>query len=190
MSWVVAETLTFPVVTRRVYQNRRVSSKKVRSRRTSIDQLSQLPMNYQRLSVKTKSLSLKSDLDKWYDTPSSPIQRCDSPASMWPCTGYCPPSTSEKEEADVVFLFPFPGNLFKSLLIGPSGFEDIIGSMHGWSAVVGGWWRIIYDNSNNLLSTLLFPWLTSFTRPWSVFWVCEISTWYSPDVSLDSSAYL
>ncbi|GLB42506.1 putative to MEROPS cysteine peptidase family C14 [Lyophyllum shimeji] len=88
------------VVSRHVYQSKRVSSSSVRSRRTSIDQILLSSPDYRKLTIRTQSLSIKSDFEKWYDTPSSPIQRTSSPDSMWPCTGYCPPESPK--EANVI----------------------------------------------------------------------------------------
>ncbi|KAG5640342.1 hypothetical protein DXG03_009143 [Asterophora parasitica] len=88
------------VVSRHVYQSKRVSSSSVNSRTTSIDQLVIAAPDYKKLSIRTKSLSLNSELETWYDSPSSPILRCTSPDSMWPCSGYCPPSSPK--EANVI----------------------------------------------------------------------------------------
>ncbi|KAF5378727.1 hypothetical protein D9615_006873 [Tricholomella constricta] len=88
------------VVSRHVYQSKRVNSSSVKSRRTSIDQILISSPDYRELTIRTKALSMKSELEKWYDTPSSPILRCTSPDSMWPCTGYCPPSSPT--EANVI----------------------------------------------------------------------------------------
>ncbi|KAF9460212.1 caspase domain-containing protein [Collybia nuda] len=91
------------VSSRHVYQTKRINVSSVRSRRTSIDQLLYTSSSdYKKLSIRTKSLSFKSDIEKWYDTPESPIQRCESPASMWPCTGWCPPTSPH--EANVISL--------------------------------------------------------------------------------------
>ncbi|RDB26940.1 Metacaspase-1 [Hypsizygus marmoreus] len=88
------------VVSRHVYQSNRVNPSRVKSRRTSIDQILIASKDYKKLSVRTQSLSFKSELEKWYDSPSSPIQRTMSPDSMWPCTGYCEPSSPH--EANVI----------------------------------------------------------------------------------------
>jgi hypothetical protein len=85
---------TIPEISsRHVYQNKRISPSNVRSRRTSIDKLLYSSKDYARLKIRTRSLSLRSDLDTWYEWPSSPAQRCSSPDSMWPCTGYCVPAS-------------------------------------------------------------------------------------------------
>ncbi|KAF8069274.1 caspase domain-containing protein [Lyophyllum atratum] len=90
------------LVSRHVYQSKRVSSSSIKSRRTSIDQILIASPDYKKLSIRTQSLSYKSELEKWYDTPSSPIRRTTSPDSMWPCTGYCPPESPN--EANVIAL--------------------------------------------------------------------------------------
>ena len=95
-----AATTLPEISSRRVYQNKRVSPTNVKTRRTSIDKLMYSSNDYKKLRIRTKSLSLKSDLENWYEWPSTPVRRTTSPDSMWPCSGYCIP-TSPKE-ANVV----------------------------------------------------------------------------------------
>ncbi|KAF8233134.1 hypothetical protein L208DRAFT_1377389 [Tricholoma matsutake] len=100
---VTEPSATIPpeIFSRHVYQNKRTSASNVRSRRTSIDKLLITSKDY-KMKIRTKSLSLRSDSENWYEWPSSPPQRCPSPDAMWPCTGYCAP-TSPKE-ANVISL--------------------------------------------------------------------------------------
>jgi hypothetical protein len=103
---------------RNVYQRKRVSEKSVSSRKTSVDKLVNTATKAERIFVKTKSLSLKSNFVRWYgdDKPESPILRCDSPVSMFPCDGFCRGREDGsggypvKEGAEVV-CFPPPTTL-------------------------------------------------------------------------------
>ncbi|KAG6811515.1 hypothetical protein H0H92_007069 [Tricholoma furcatifolium] len=89
------------VLSRHIYQNKRISEDNVVSRRTSVEQMISPPPDFKKINISpTRSMSIKSELEVWYDSPSSPIVRCTSPDSMWPCTGYCQPELPA--EANVV----------------------------------------------------------------------------------------
>ncbi|KAF8879362.1 caspase domain-containing protein [Infundibulicybe gibba] len=93
------------ISSRHVYQSRRTSVNRVQSRRTSIDQLLVGSMDkFQSMTVKSLSLDIRSELEKWYDTPSSPIQRCASPDALYPCSGFCGPAQASSETAHVISL--------------------------------------------------------------------------------------
>jgi len=86
------------ISSRLVCQNKRISTSNVRSQKTSIEKFlySSTP------NIRTKSLTIKSDLEKWYDWPSSPPPQCSSPDPLWPCTGYC--TATSPKEANVISL--------------------------------------------------------------------------------------
>jgi len=95
-----------PLVSSRVvYQSKRVSTKNIKTRRTSIDKLLNPPVNFKRLSIKTQSLSITSDFQMWLGSELSPITRCDSPLALF-CEGSsCRSSTrpsSPVERAEVI----------------------------------------------------------------------------------------
>ncbi|KAF4583623.1 Ca(2+)-dependent cysteine protease [Pleurotus pulmonarius] len=91
------------VASRRVWQNQRISSGQVLSRRTSIDKVRSIegiPPRLKRLSINVKSVELKSEFvasseappqsqqPHWWPSNMSPILRCDSPIGQY-CTGDC-----------------------------------------------------------------------------------------------------
>ncbi|KAK0421726.1 caspase domain-containing protein [Armillaria borealis] len=85
------------LLSRSVYQTKRVSRTVVKSKKTSIERIADSNMD---VHIKaTRCLSIKSNCEKdvrWLDdTDSSPIPRCDSPIAMWPCDGFCKPSDVE-----------------------------------------------------------------------------------------------
>lgn len=85
------------VLSRSVYQTKRVSKKVVKSKKTSIGRIADANVD---VHIKaTRRLSIKSTFskdDRWLDdTELSPIPRCDSPIALWPCEGFCQPSDTE-----------------------------------------------------------------------------------------------
>ncbi|KAF9496482.1 peptidase C14 [Pleurotus eryngii] len=96
---------TAVVASRRVWQSKRISSRQVLSRRTSIDKvrpMEGIAARLKRLSINVKSLELKSEFvpsseappqqqsqqPHWWPSNMSPILRCDSPIGQF-CTGDC-----------------------------------------------------------------------------------------------------
>lgn len=87
---------SFPVLTRRIHKTKRISAT---SQRTSRDEILVSASNEKRQLIRTRSLSRDG---KWFHTPQLPIQRCQSPERLYPCTGYCPPR--DHDRANVVNL--------------------------------------------------------------------------------------
>jgi hypothetical protein len=80
-------------------KNMRIATNDTIPRKISLDKLLYSSKDLATLTI-TTSVSLMSDSEYWYEWPSSPARQCSSPDLMWPCTGYCVP-TSPKE-ANVV----------------------------------------------------------------------------------------
>ena len=106
--------LGIDVSLRSVTQAKRLSRNAITWKRTSIDQVlsspvSSSPGTFDRANmspVRTKSkksLSISTDMEMWYGSTMSPIDRCVSPEAMY-CTGECRENPSEEEElsADIV----------------------------------------------------------------------------------------
>jgi len=92
---ILAAKLRIPcagVSSRHIYQNKRINTGYVNSRRTSIHRALYLSKDYRRLNIRTSSLSIKSNLAEWYDWgPSLSSPRYLPLNSMWSSTSYYPP---------------------------------------------------------------------------------------------------
>ncbi|KAL0953665.1 hypothetical protein HGRIS_004864 [Hohenbuehelia grisea] len=93
------------VVKRAIYQADRVSHHEVRSRKTSLERMYNTPRSTKHLSILEKS-EITSDRADWIGSADTiNIPRCDSPAPMFSCTGFCSrPTGSDPNVAEVISL--------------------------------------------------------------------------------------